>query len=181
MCGLISLVVACTQITTNRDGFVQPQIGDTPSGEIENRTVIKTITSNIYLVALSIPSTWERVGEYDERYQGNDGFVYLGAKATETYDTIQAVCQDEMNHVLQPFGSTPDVQYLTIDKQEACVISPSDDQNDTMENAAEVLVRYPQSVTIYGTFYAHAFLQVYVTKGYATSIIPTIKFDFSTP
>jgi hypothetical protein len=179
LCSVIALMASCTPISSNRDGTVQPQIGDNPSGELETQTINKTITSSIFLVSLSIPSTWERVSGYDERFQGEGAFVSLGAKATDTYSTIQAVCDDEINHVLQPFGSTPSVQYLSIDNQEACVIIPSDDQNDTMENAAEILVRYPQPVTINGTLYAYAFLQVYVTKGYTLPIIPTIDFDFS--
>ena len=72
-----------------------------------------------------------------------------------------------------------EVQYLVINDREACVIFPSDDQNDTMENAAEIIVRYPQPITLHGSTYSFAFLQVFVTRGYALSLIPTIKFDFS--
>lgn len=133
-------------------------------------------TSKIFHVSLNFPSTWRKVDDYDERYQGNDGFINLLAKENH-YATIQSVCEDEINHVLHPFGSNPSVQYLTIDNQEACMILPSDDQNGLMENSAEILIRYPQPIEING--YTYSFLVLVVSEQYASSIAPTIKFDYS--
>ena len=167
MCVITSIVGACTSISPN---------GSTPTLEPKNHIGDKVITSKTFLVSLSIPGTWEIVSGYEERYQGTDGYVSLGAKATESYASMQSVCEDEVNHVLQPFGADPTVQYMLIDGQEACVIFPSEDQNDTIENAAEIVVRYPFTLTINGSSFSFAFLQVFVTRGYASAIIPAIQF-----
>lgn len=133
-------------------------------------------TSKMFHVSLNFPSTWRKVDGYDERYQGNDGFINLSAKENP-YATIQSVCEDEINHVLRPFGSNPSVQYLMIDNQEACMILPSDDQNGLMENSAEILIRYPQPIAING--YTYSFFILVVSEQYISSIAPTIKFDYS--
>jgi TolB protein len=174
--GLASLLGACTTIPSNGNPTLQPLESIEPSPQVETSDAQRSISSEKFLVSMSFPGSWERVGDYEERYQGSDGFVSLGAKATETFATIQSVCEDEMNHVLQPFGADPGVQYMLIDGQEACVIFPSDDQNPTMENVAEIVVRYPFTLTINGSSFSFAFLQVFVTRDYASEIIPTIQF-----
>jgi hypothetical protein len=186
-CVMVFILGACNSIFSKSDPTVQPLIRNTPSMpsepilaptfELETQVANTLFLSKTFHVSLSFPETWKKASGYDERYQGEDGFVSLGAKVTETYSSIKSVCEDEINHVLQPYGSAPSVQYMTIDDQEACLIFPSDDQNDAMENAAEIVVRYPQAITINGSSYSFAFLQVLVSQGYALSVIPTLKFE----
>jgi predicted small lipoprotein YifL len=103
-------------------------------------------------VRLTLPASWEPVPGYERRYGGDDGWVQFAALGGEGL-SIGEACTLESQHKLEPYGSTPTIEMLTISGQQACRIRPSDDQPEAMEGQAGLVVVYPEPVEIDGQTY----------------------------
>lgn len=100
-----------------------------------------------YNVSLRYPPEWQAaVGAYD-RYEGRDGFFGVSAGGGAGVSLADMV-ENEINHPLHPYGTTPTVLELKIDGQAGRLIMPSEDQDPSMHGQAELVVRYPKPVTI---------------------------------
>lgn len=104
-------------------------------------------------VAFAFPASWRPSARSMDRYDGDTGFVSVGAGLTGGMWTIQSACEHEAGHKLRPYGSAPKLEYLTIDHQPACLIWPSADQDPGFENMAELVVLAPRPITIADTSY----------------------------
>lgn len=111
-------------------------------------------TSFVYRVSFLYPASWCRVSE--ERYEGLDGFFQISAISAGSL--IADVCSSEAFHPLMPYGSSPRINMMTVQNQEACFIFPSADQSAEMNNQAALIVRYPRPVQIGETFYNYFIL-----------------------
>ena len=76
--------------------------------------------------------------------------------------------------MLQPHGSAPAIETLTIQGQEARLIMPSADQRQDLEGRAALLVRYPAPVTIQGESYEY--LVLLADRGHIRGIASTLRF-----
>jgi hypothetical protein len=110
-----------------------------------------TFTSAIFAVTFQHPTSWRPDPGYsqpelgDTRYAGDDGFFIVGAMGGADLDTVAA---SVANHRLLPYGTAPTTERLTIQGQPARLIRPSEDQYPSMAGQAELIVTYPQPVTI---------------------------------
>ncbi len=114
-------------------------------------------TSPDLWVTLQIPSTWQPVSGYDERFGGPDGFVQLAAISGEGL-SVDQVCRNQAQHPLRPYGSQPLIQSLELHGQAACLILPSADQPAEMAGQAALIVHYPQPIEIQGQVYQYLVL-----------------------
>ncbi len=126
-----------------------------PAAPTEGDTTL--YTSSAYGVSLRYPADWASVAGYDERFAGEDGFVQLGAVGGAGL-SLAEICALEYDHVLQPYGSKPSVQTLSVSDREACLVRPSADQPREMERQAVVLLAYSEPRAIGGGSYQYLVL-----------------------
>lgn len=110
--------------------------------------VVARYSNYTYRINLRYPPEWQPVGggEYD-RYDGPDGFFGVSAGGVGRISLADMV-ESETVSQKYPYGKTPTVLDLKIDGQEAKLIMPSPDQDPTKREQAELIVRYPEPVTI---------------------------------
>lgn len=105
--------------------------------------------SSTYRISLRYPKNWQKATESSasgiDGYEGSNGFFKVSAMEAQS---LQAACQSEAKHRLQPFGSKPQVRQLRVQNQPACLILPSSDQLPDTRGMAALIVRYPQPVRI---------------------------------
>ena len=125
-----------------------------------------------YGVAFAVPGDWER-GDDDPRWSGDDGFVQLDA-VTDGAGDAEDTCAAMAEHGLEPYGSSPTIETLVIDEQEACLVLPSDDQAPELEDQAAIVARYPQAREISGETYTYVAL--YVDEPHVRHIAASLRF-----
>ena len=118
----------------------------------------KQYNNSTYGVTLSYPSNWQPTKGYEERFSGGDGFFQITGLSSPPPSTIQNVCNNALNHRLNPYGTRPQVQRLQIQGRPACLILPSSDQDRTLERMATLIVRYPTPIRLNGANYNHLML-----------------------
>ncbi len=130
----------------------------------------KTYTNTTYNVRFQYPSHWQRVT--DERHEGPDGFFQIAAIFSD--ETINTVCQNEAFHQLLPYGTEPRIFNTQIEKQEACLIFPSEDQPFEMRGQAALIVQYPTPIQIDGKTYNYFIL--WADQNHISEISTTLTF-----
>ncbi|HPL28811.1 MAG TPA: hypothetical protein PLG21_12230 [Anaerolineae bacterium] len=128
----------------------------------------RAFTDWTYGVSLQIPAGWTAIAGYGARYGGPDGYFDLGARSGAL--SIDEVTALEAGHHLQPYGSSPTIEKLTIQGQEARLILPSADQDVGMENRVVLIVRYPVPVKGYGYF------ELGADQGHIRELAATLAF-----
>ena len=109
--------------------------------------------NNALLVTLEYPKGWKAAGDDYiiggnlSRYGGIDGFFEVGAINGQN-KTIDDVAADEAGHKLNPYGTSPEIQNLRINRKEFVFIFPSTDQPAEMNNQACFIVQYPDKITL---------------------------------
>jgi TolB protein len=134
----------------------------------------KQYNNSTYGVTFSYPSNWKPTKGYQERFSGADGFFQIMGLSSPPPSTIQNVCNDELNHRLNPYGTRPQVQRLQIQGRPACLILPSSDQDRTLERMATLIVRYPTPIRLNGENYNH--LMLLADKEHIRQIANGLKF-----
>lgn len=129
--------------------------------------------SEYYKISLKYPSYWKRSTNYDEKFEGEDGFFQLGAINGKGM-TLDEVTKMDAFHMLQPYGSDPQIINYSIDGQEARLILPSADQAQEMNNQAGLIVKYPEAVKISNSEYHYLIL--WADKAHIKEIGTSIKF-----
>lgn len=121
----------------------------------EYQPVVARYSNYTYAVSLRYPPEWQPVTTNGfDRYEGRDGFFSVSAGGGETTSLADMV-ENETNHPLKPYGTTPTVLELKIDGEDARLIMPSLDQEAAMHGQAVLLVRYPQPIIIGGEKYRY--------------------------
>ena len=133
----------------------------------------KTYTSPDFHVTLQHPAHWQPRPGYGESYGGEDGLFGLNAVSGEGVP-LDEVAQRSAYHKLQPYGSQPVIESLQGQGQPARLILPSADQPEDMKGQAELIVLYPQPVTISGEQYRYFVL--YADQGHVRQIAETLSF-----
>ena len=141
--------------------------------ESEQDSNLSIYVNDEYGISLSYNKDWERNDQYDNRYEGKDGFFQFTAFNGQSMD-IDEVANHEATHKLEPYGSNPQISELIIQDQEARLIMPSKDQAKEMNNQVEVIIKYPKEVTISGEIYYYFIL--WTGKEHIQEIVKTIEF-----
>jgi TolB protein len=134
----------------------------------------KRYNNSTYGVTFSYPSNWKPTKGYEERFSGADGFFQIIGLSSPPPSTIQNVCNNALNHRLNPYGTRPQVQRLQIQGRPACLILPSSDQDRTLERMATLIVRYPTPIRLNGADYNHLMLSA--DKEHIRQIVNGLRF-----
>jgi TolB protein len=103
---------------------------------------VTTYTGAAYPLTVDYPAGWQQVaGDPSPSFEGTDGFFTIGGTASA--DSVDDVCRAQAADSLQPFGTAPTIEALTVDGQEACLILPSADQPAEARGAARLVARLP--------------------------------------
>lgn len=138
----------------------------TPSSDL-------VFTDREYHVFLRYPATWIFNKAYLSRYEGKDGFFEISALDGYSW-TIDEAAVSDANHILKPYGTTPSISKLEIQRQEARLIMPSDDQPKEEKGAAELIIKSPKSIQINKDNYYY--LIIWADKNHIKEIAKTIQF-----
>lgn len=125
-------------------------------------------------VSLRYPAQWQKETGYIDRYKGENGFFALDAVAGGENMSIDEIVKFSTEHKLKPYGTNPKVSDLYVDGQEARMITASSDQPEEMNRQSELIVKYPEPVTIGGNTYYY--FVMYTDKDHITDIAKTIRF-----
>ena len=156
--------------TTSEDSKAQKENdASTPEDIKTGNTNTKEYRNSDYQVRFYYPVNWRRI--YDERYEGTDGFFQISAYAG---NTLEEVCQNEAHHVLNPYGSEPDIRQLKVGHQSACLILPSEDQPKEMANQAALIIHYQVPIQI--TNHVYSFFVLWSSTYHIQSIIDSLEF-----
>lgn len=131
----------------------------------------KAYSSPAFSVTLEYPADWQHRPEYGESYGGEDGSFGLDAVSGEGVP-LDEVAQRAAYHKLRPYGSQPKIETLQVQGQQARLILPSADQPEDMKGQAELIVLYPQPVTISGERYRYFVL--YADQDHIRQIAQTL-------
>lgn len=143
------------------------------TADAEETTETTEYLNKEFKVSLRHPVGWIVDPGYYLKYKGDDGFFQIDAAGTGSI-SIDALASMNANHKLQPFGTQPEITELTIDNQEARLITPSDDQAKEYDHAAYLIIRYPIPVKIGDTVYS--FLTLNIDLQHMDTIYQTIRF-----
>ncbi|WP_339287343.1 peptidase M56 [Paenibacillus sp. FSL E2-0201] len=137
-------------------------LGSTGIGMLVKRAGVSTYTSKEYKVSLKYPSDWVKNPEYDEKYQGENGFFQLSAFSGERL-SIDDVANMDAFHQLKPYGSDPQIIEMKMQGQkekkiEARLIVPSADQVEEWNHQAAIIMKYPEAVNIGDVLYNYFIL-----------------------
>jgi hypothetical protein len=130
-------------------------------------------TMETFGVVLAYPADWQAVAGYEDRYGSADGFIQFSALNGEDW-SVQQACEADAGHRLQPYGAAPVIESMTVDGREACLILPSEDQPEEMDEQAGLVVAYPQAMEIDGERYH--FLIVWASQAHIRRMADSIQF-----
>lgn len=139
-----------------------------------NSKKLDTYSNPQFKVTFNYPSTWNQIGGYDyDRYEGEGGFFGVSGGGNAS-TTLEEMTRNAYDHPLKPYGVHPILENVRVDGQQGKLILPSDDQDPSMKGEAQLIVKYPQPITIAGNTYSYFIL--WADKENIKNIIPTITF-----
>jgi hypothetical protein len=111
-------------------------------------------------IIFQLPKAWQRVernGALHE-FEGQDGFLTFGNTISPVFsnETLTDICQKEIELAdakyqalgQKPYGEHPKVESIQVDHQDACLISPSTDQDAHFETRSLLVCEYPPDFTL---------------------------------
>lgn len=146
----------------------------TSPSPVDGAESLQQYPADAFGVAFTFPASWRKSSRSMDRYDGDIGFVTVGAGLNGGVWTIQSACEHEASHKLHPYGTTPQLEYVTVDHQLACLIWPSADQDPGFEAMAELIVLAPHPIIVADTSYD--FLILSADKRYLRVIAQTVQF-----
>jgi TolB protein len=154
---------------------LSPQSIAQQQSSAQSRSDWQLFNNSTYRISLGYPKNWKDATtdgfSGTDGFRGSNGFLKLGAMNAES---LQAGCESNAQHRLQPFGSNPQVQQLRVQRQPACLILPSADQVPDANGMAALIVRYPQPVRINNDFYR--FFVLWADKTHIRDLAATLRF-----
>ncbi len=134
--------------------------------------------NSLFRVEFRYPPTWTVEAGYDQRWSGPDGFVQVLAFDGSGM-TVQQAAELIASHHLQPYGSHPTIEPITVDGVEGRLILPSADQAPEMKNAASVIVAPPSPIVLdTGTYH---YLQIDADVAHIRDIAASAQFITGQP
>lgn len=134
-----------------------------------------TYTSKGYGVTFRVPPGWVLEEGDGERLSGPGGYATLDAVGGEGVAEVMDVCRQQAEHVLRPYGTSPEVQPITAGQASGmpgCLVIPDDDAGMGDEHVAAIA--YPQPQTINGLPYDY--VVIYATGHHVRAIASSLRF-----
>ncbi|WBW98259.1 peptidase M56 [Oceanirhabdus sp. W0125-5] len=135
----------------------------------------KIYNNKTYKISFKYPAEWKPNPSYFNKYEGTNGFFQISASSGENL-SIDDIVKFEITHVSKPYGNNPTIKKLTIQRAEARLIIPSNDQGAEMNNQAGLIVTYPKPIKINSTTYSYLIL--WADKNHIEEISNSIQFDY---
>jgi hypothetical protein len=130
--------------------------------------------NNIYGVSLEFPADWQPASSNTfDSYSGTSGFFSLSVSSAAD-SSVSALAKKDTDDIAHPYGSSPTTSSLVVDGQPAILITPSSDQDVSLDGRAELIVEYPKPVIISGQVYMYLILQA--DKVHITDIARSLTF-----
>lgn len=123
-----------------------------------------------YNVSFMYPALWENTKL--QRHEGRDGFFQVAA--IRSRKPLRNVCRYEAFNTKRSYGTNPKFINLSIEKQSASLIYPSNDQPSSNQDISALLVEYPQNIEIDNKSYNYLIL--WASKYYIRQIGSTLSF-----
>jgi TolB protein len=141
----------------------------------------QTYSNPFFGISLEYPSHWQHVdgeAQYGERYAGDDGYFTFSAMRGGGLNIDLAAIR-EAQHKLLPYGPDPIIEEISVQTQDARLITPSDSQDDFNKWGAALLVMYPQPVIIKTGSEQHHYpiFVLYSDPTHIRGIAASLKFD----
>lgn len=163
-CASIS-IQQTTRNTHNTPGKTAPATAS-PTPATENQPKVtalpgwKVYTEKRLGIIFQLPVEWQRVernGALHE-FEGQNGFLTFGNLISPVFsnETLTDICQKEIELAdakyqslgQKPYGEHPKVEAIQVDHQDACLISPSADQDAHFETRSLLVCEYPPDFTL---------------------------------
>lgn len=122
-------------------------------------------------VSLVLPAGWSAVPDEPNRWAGDEGFVQIDAATGAPADVV---CADQADHPLAPYGVSPTVEAVTIAGVQGCLVLPSDDQPEEMEDQAMAAFPLPTPVSQDGATYDIGV--IYASTDHLRDLVATVDF-----
>jgi|SRR6185312_4905752 len=130
--------------------------------------------NNIYDVSLEFPADWQPTSDTTfNSYSGSSGFFNLSVSNAQN-TSVSALAKSDADDTAHPYGSAPTTSSLVVDGQPAVIITPSSDQDSSLEGRAEMIVEYPKPISVSGQTYDYLILQA--DKVHITDIARSLTF-----
>ncbi|MEF9960286.1 MAG: hypothetical protein RR448_01705 [Niameybacter sp.] len=133
----------------------------------------KQFKSELYNITFKYPAAWTKNPNYEERYDGSEGFVEIGE--IEAFNRpIDTVAKQEISIPIKPYGTKPKIMELELDGEPARVIVPSEDQNKVFDRELAIIVKNKKPVKENGETYDYAI--IWTDKANLEMILNSFKF-----
>jgi TolB protein len=168
----LGLIAGCAQAVPTPTP-VQPTASLVPSAATPTVPTWKTYSSAVFGISLEYPANWQKKQGDDERYEGSDGFFQINVVSGEGW-TIDEVARSVAYEKIQPYASSPLIESLQIQGQEARLILPAGDYVKDAEGQAWLVVHAPQPIRIGGQEHNHLVLRA--DQDHIGEIVKTLRF-----
>lgn len=163
--GLIA-ILGMSYLLLNQGSLEGSYRGEKESGE-------KNFRSPLYEVTFKYPSNWIKNPNYEERYDGPDGFFEVDN--LESFGRpIDRVVEQEINTPIKPYGQNPNVISLELDGQPARLIVPSDDQQKVFDREVALIVQDKKPISQTQDIYDYTI--IWTDQANIQNILDTFKF-----
>lgn len=144
---------------------------DTFRGEQEGN--YKTFKSSLYDITFKYPANWTKNTNYEERFDGPNGFFEVGE--LESFGRpIDKVVQQEIDIPIKPYGKSPEVISLELDGEPARIIMPSSDQQKVFDREVAIIVKNKKPVSESQNIYDYTI--IWTDKANVQTILDSFKF-----
>jgi hypothetical protein len=151
------------------------------------------IYTSQYNLTLQIPSDWQP--QDSRQINVDDGSFYLGPPEDALVQSggPEGLDQDDICNALlesnmamgnelgyQPYGKDPQLEFIEVDGQPACILMPSIDQDEAAGNKAEFIIRFPPYFpSNFHTPPFFGFIQLTANSQYIQDVAQTLHFTQS--
>lgn len=133
----------------------------------------KNFRSPLFEITFKYPSNWVKNPDYEERYEGPEGFFQVDN--IESFGRpIDQVVQQEINTPIRPYGTNPTVTSLELDGQPARLITPSEDQQKIFDRELALIVQDKKPIAQGQEIYDYTI--IWSDRANIQNIIDTFRF-----
>lgn len=144
-----------------------------PSSPLVGQTIcipkpLNTYRSEVYKIEFKYPVRWAKIDA--AFYEGLDGFFKISAIQSDK--SLEEIGEMEAHHKLKPYGTHPGILKIEAACKPACLILPSTDQPNEMNNQSALLLKYSAPIYISNKAYNH--LVLWADSQHIKDIIETL-------
>ena len=139
----------------------------------EQDTNYKTFRSPLYDITFKYPANWVKNSNYEERYDGPNGFFEVSD--LESFGRpIDQVVKQEIDIPIKPYGTNPEVTATELDGEPARIIMPSADQQKVFDREVAVIVKNKRPVSESSGIYDYTV--IWTNKDNLQNLLDSFKF-----